>query len=356
MSSITRSLLSPKLYALSRSRRVCGAILLLAAAFQSAGAQQIEASAPPAAISLAASAGSPAPSGVPALDERYRIGPGDVIEVRVFRRPELSREAVRVDAQGMIRMPLINQDIHAACRTEGEIAREIADNYKEYLLSPQVDVFVKEYQSQPVAVIGAVTSPGRFQLQRRMRLLDLLAYAGGPAERAGTIQVVHSGGTALCGTPAVTGSDDTASTGFVSYRLKDTLRGDVQFNPYIQPGDIVTLPEADEVYVVGNVLKPTAIALREPITVSRAIAIAGGTLRDTKTNRVRIVRQMPGSATKTEIYVDLKAIDKRQAEDVALQPNDVVDVPTAGGRAFIRSMISAIVPATVSTLPYRIIP
>ncbi|MBD0327325.1 MAG: polysaccharide biosynthesis/export family protein, partial [Pyrinomonadaceae bacterium] len=108
-------------------------------------------------------------------DDRYRIGPGDVLDVRVFNKPILSRENVRVNGNGMIRMPLIDDDILAACRTEGELANEIASRYLKYQRNPQVDVFVKEYQSQPVAVIGAVNQPSQFKLQRRVRLLELLA-------------------------------------------------------------------------------------------------------------------------------------------------------------------------------------
>jgi protein involved in polysaccharide export with SLBB domain len=98
-----------------------------------------------------------------------------------------------------------------------------------------------------------------------------------------------------------------------------------------------------------------AIPLKEPLTVSRAIAIAGGTAPSTKRNRVRIVRQQQGAAGKQEIYVDLGAIDKRQAEDVALVANDIVDVPISGTKNVLRSLVGAIVPA-VSQLPVRVIP
>ena len=89
-------------------------------------------------------------------DDRYRIGPGDVLDIRYFNRPNLSREAVRVEGNGMIRMPLIDSEIQAACKTEGELAKEIAGRYTKFYRNPQVDVFVKEYHSKPVAIIGAV--------------------------------------------------------------------------------------------------------------------------------------------------------------------------------------------------------
>ncbi|HEV2914554.1 MAG TPA: polysaccharide biosynthesis/export family protein [Pyrinomonadaceae bacterium] len=285
-------------------------------------------------------------------DDRYRIGPGDVLDIRVFNRPQFSRDAIRVDGRGMIRMPFIEDDLMAACHTEGELAKEIATRYLKYQRNPQVDVFIKEYASQPVAVIGAVNAPGRFQLQRRVRLLELLAFAGGPnIERSGlNVQVAHAEMASVCGEPVENNSD----LGLTMYSLRDTLRGEEKANPYVRPGDIVTLPEAEQVYVVGNVIKPSSIAIKEQLTVTRAIAMAGGTMPDTKSNRVRIIRQLPGSTTKTEIYVDLKAINSRQAEDVVLQANDIVDVPTSGGKRLLRSIFSSIVPSAAS-LPIQVI-
>ena len=287
-------------------------------------------------------------------DGRYRIGPGDMLDIRVFNRPQFSREGVRVDPRGMIRMPLIEGEIQAACRTESELASEITTRYLEYAKNPQVDVFIKEYQSQPVAVLGAVRAASRFQLQRRVRLLELLTFAGGPTENAGqSIQIVHTGTASICEAPRESRSDEAAAVDH--YKLSDTLLGEDQANPYVRPGDIVRVAEADQVFIVGNVLRPSAIPLKELITVSRAIAMAGGTMPDTKSNRVRIVRQPPGSTTKTEIFVDLKAIDKQREKDVVLQANDIVDVPTSGGRRILRSLIGAVVPS-VAQLPVRVIP
>ena len=286
-------------------------------------------------------------------DSRYRIGPGDVLEVRVLRAPELSREAVRVDQTGMIRMPMWDDDIPAACLTEGELAQNIARLYLRYKRAPHVDVFVKEFQSQPVAVTGAVHTASNFKLQRQVRLLELLSFAGGPSESAGqTIQIVHAGSLLHCEKGTVAPGD---VGGLVTYKLSDTLRGIPEANPYVRPGDIVEVLAADQVYVIGNVLRPTIIPLKEPITISRAIAVAGGTAASTKKDKVRIIRQAPGSATKQEIYVDLGAIEKRKAEDVVLLANDIVDVPISGTKSFLRSLMGTLVPA-VSQLPVRVIP
>ena len=286
-------------------------------------------------------------------DDRYRIGPADVLDIRIHNRPQLSREAVRVEGNGMIRMPLIDAEIQAACLTEGELAREIATRYARYYRNLQVDVFIKGYHSRQVAIIGAVNDQSRFELQRRVRLLELLTYAKGPSAKAGqTINIVHSTAPSPC--KQQDENNDVGSL-FSSYKLSDVLRGEPAANPYLEAGDIVTVPEADQVYVVGNVFMPLTIPLREPVTLTRAIAMAGGLKQDTKKDKIRVLRQEPGAATRREITVDLSAIEKKRSEDLALLPNDIVDVPTSAGKSFLRSLVQGVVPG-VGQLPVRVVP
>ena len=284
-------------------------------------------------------------------DDRYRIGVGDVLDVRIYNRPQLSRDGVRVEGNGMIRMPLIEGDIKAACLTEGELAKEISTRYARYYKNLQVDVFIKEYQSQQVAVIGAVNDQSRFKLQRRIRLLELLTFAKGPSTKAGqTINVVHSSVSSPCKEV-----DESDAAAFSSYKLSDVLQGDPKSNPYLEAGDIVTIPEADQVYVVGNVFMPLTIALKEPITLTRAIAMAGGLKQDTRKDKIRVLRQEPGTTIRKEITVDLDAIEKKRSEDLALAPNDIIEVPTSAGKSFLRSLIQGVAPG-VGQLPVRVVP
>ena len=284
-------------------------------------------------------------------DDRYRLGPGDIVDIRIYNRPQLSREAVRIEGNGMIRMPLIENEIQAACLTEGELAKEISTRYARYYKNLQVDVFIKEYHSKQVAIIGAVNEQSRFELQRRVRLLELLTYARGPSAKAGqTINIVHSTAPSLCRA----GSDDEIAA-FSSYKLSDTMVGDPKANPYVEAGDIVTLPEADQIYVVGNVYTPVTIPLKEPLTLSRAIAMAGGAKMDTKKDKIRIVRQEPGSLSKTEIIVDLSAIEKKRADDLALLPNDIIDVPLSSGKSLLRGLVAGSA-QMVTQLPVHVIP
>ena len=287
-----------------------------------------------------------------AQDDRYRIGPGDVLDIRIYNRPQLSRDAVRVEGNGMIRMPLIENEIQAGCLTEGELAKEISTRYARYYKNLQVDVFIKEYQSKQVAIIGAVNEQSRFQLQRRIRLLELLTYAKGPSAKAGqTINIVHS----TAAIPCKQTDDNDTSAAFSSYKLSEVLQGDPKSNPYLEAGDIVTLPEADQAYIVGNVFMPLTISLKEPITLTRAIAMAGGLKQDTRKDKIRILRQEPGTTIRKEITVDLSAIEKKRSEDLALAPNDIIDVPTSAGKSFLRSLVQGVVPG-VGQLPVRVVP
>jgi polysaccharide export outer membrane protein len=265
----------------------------------------------------------------------------------------LSRDAVRVESGGAIRMPLLDGEIQATCRSVEELAADITARYTKYMRRPQVEVFIREYNSQPVAVIGAVAQPGRFQLQRRVRLLELLTLVGGPSANAGrTIQIVHADTLPTCDDGGPTAAD--GGTGLVPYNLKEVLAGRDEANPYVRPGDVISVLEAELVFVVGNVIRPSSIPLKEPLTVSKAIAMSGGVLPYTKSDRVRIIRQSPGS-TKKEIFVDLKAIEKQQAGDIALQANDIIDVPVSGSKRFLGSLVGSIVP-TVTQVPVRVIP
>ncbi len=277
-----------------------------------------------------------------AADERYRIGQGDVLEIRVRKSPELSLDAVKIDQRGMIHIPMVDEPIRAACLTEAELAEQINKIYLEYKTQPDVKVYIREYNAQLVSVIGAVNTPQQFKMQRRARLLEVLTLAGGPKEETASnaITITHAPDAPLCG------SSDSASADLTStYSLSATLSGDEKANPFVRPGDIIKVPEAKLAYVVGNVIRPSAIPLKDPITASRAIAMAGGTMLDSRTNHVRITRQVPGSTQQTELFIDLVAIQKHQAEDVLLQVGDIVEVPTASGKRVLRAIMNTVIPS-----------
>ncbi|MEO6393757.1 MAG: polysaccharide biosynthesis/export family protein [Pyrinomonadaceae bacterium] len=281
----------------------------------------------------------------------YRIGPGDVLDIRVFNRPQLSGEQ-RVDPEGNIQMPLIDQKVKAACLSETELSKTIATAYLKYQRNPYVTVFIKEYSSQPVAVIGAVEKPGQIILRRRMRLFDAITVAGGQSKLAGTtVEIAHTGGASICDVQPGEVDPNDLKAGFVAYNLQDTLRGDERSNPWLMPGDYVRIPEAEQVFVVGNVFKPSAISLKKTVTVSGAIAEAGGVQRDTKKSRIRILRMVEGSTVRKEIAVNLDDINKHKVDDVILFPGDIVDVPEDSGKALRTKILNALTGGAAS-LPY----
>ena len=316
-------------------------------------------------------------------DDSYRVGPGDVLDIRVFGRPELGRE-VRVSNQGHIRMPFL-EEFQAACLSETQIAQILTEKYKKYLRDPQIDVFVKEYKSQPVSVIGSVTTPGRFQLQRRVRLLELLTFSGGPnLNSGGVVQIIRGAGPDFCdmfeknggkpatdalarvdtppdaSSPATTErSVQTASQMpagqdqgiLIAYKLKDVLAGVPESNPYVRPGDIISVPETDQVFVTGVVVKPGPIAMRNNITLLQAIGQAGGFMPEAARNRVKVIRQEAGSNNRKELVFNVDEIKQEKAEDVVLMPNDVIDVPASVAKNVARGLLAVGV-GMVGYLPY----
>jgi polysaccharide export outer membrane protein len=271
-------------------------------------------------------------------NEKYRIGFQDTLEIQVFRHPELS-QVVNVSPDGTIYMPKIDKPIIAVCKTERELSETVGTLYKSYLKNPFVNVRAVEQRSQPFAVIGAVEKPGSFYLNRKIRLLELLAFAGGPkVEKAGAnIQVARVGNVSGC---AETTDSETDEIEFLTYKIKDVQEG--KENPWMQPGDIVSVLEVEQAYVVGNVKEPTKVPLREPVTLTQAIAAAGGLSSEAKTSKVRIQRQGASSSAKSELVYDLKDIVSKKIPDPVLQANDIVEVPKDGIKSIRNGIIKAL--------------
>jgi polysaccharide biosynthesis/export protein len=254
--------------------------------------------------------------------ERYRIGFQDRITVQVFRHPELT-QTVEVNPNGTITLFRLDEPVAAVCKTERELADTIADAYrKDYLKNPEVNVVVSEQRSQSFAVIGAVTKPANYVINRRVRLLELLAYAGGPSKDAGSrLVVARTGSTSNCKQGAATDVDEYA---YMSFKLKDVL--EAKDNPEMKPGDVVSVLEADSVYVYGDVVKQGPVVFKEPITLMQAISSAAGLRPAAKKDKIRVFRQKQGAVDREELVFDLDKIAKRQAPDPYLEPSDIIAV------------------------------
>ncbi len=257
-------------------------------------------------------------------EERYRIGFQDALEVQVFRHPELNQR-VNVNTNGTINLFRLPEPIVAVCKTERELANDVADAYrKDYLRNPEVNVVTVEQRSRAFNVIGAVDKPGKYMIGRRVRLLELISEAGGPSEKAGTrVAVARMGSNSNCRlneetTPV---SDDIV---VLYFRLNDILEG--KANMVMSPGDVVSIMDADIVYVYGNVNKQGQVEIKEPITLTQAIASAEGLKAASDRGKIRVLRQKQGSTDRDEFVYNLDDITKRKVPDPFLEPNDVVAV------------------------------
>ena len=311
----------------------------------------------PASPAPASQANSPASSSVPVrARENYRIGPYDVLELRVLGEPEMSASAIKVSADGYIQVPFVDEDIRAQCLTEREVSAVIAERLKKHLKYPEVHVGVKEYNSIPVAIIGAVNAPGRFRMERRVSLLELITFAGGIRTESGkTVTLVRQTAETQCDESKVVeaeaGTEDYI-TEVIS--LKSLLEGSPEPNRLMRPGDIVIVPMADVIYVAGDVTRPNSFPLREGMTFTQALAQAGGATPTAKKGSIRIVRQAPGKEREI-IAINLEAINKNQAADPLMMANDVIEVPNSGGKTFFRNFMSAL-GGSVGSVPVGVIP
>jgi polysaccharide export outer membrane protein len=264
----------------------------------------------------------------------YLLGPGDVLDVRVFGQPELS-SSVQVDSDGNLSaLPFLETPIKAKCRSDKDVQKDIAIAYAKFINNPQVSVRISERNSrQPATVFGAVRQPTRVEMKRKVRLNELMAVSGGFTERAaGTIQILHTE-PLMCPEP---GEEDQAAPidgtkiPLQILKISDLRAGRPEANPVIRPGDYVLVTEAEPVYITGAVNSPGGIYLRDQLMLSRALAMVGGARKEAKLSDVKVFRQVPGSANQEVIHVDVAAIKKNQKPDFLLQPYDVIEVSEAG--------------------------
>jgi polysaccharide biosynthesis/export protein len=266
--------------------------------------------------------------------KNYLLGPGDVIDVRVFGQSDLNAMA-EVDSDGNISsLPFLESAIVARCRTEKEIQKDIAAAYSKYLKNPQISVRTSERKSRPPATVsGAVRQPTRVLMMRKVRLSEVMTASGGFTERAaGTIQILHTE-PLMCPGPGEEAEGaplDPEKVALEIVKISDLRAGKPQGNPVIRPGDSIVVTEAEPVYIIGSVWNPQQVYLTDQLTLSRAIAMVGGARKEGKLNGVKIYRTKPGVQDQEVIVVDYNAIKKSQKPDVKLQAYDVIEVPEAG--------------------------
>jgi polysaccharide export outer membrane protein len=257
---------------------------------------------------------TPAAAAGTSADE-YRVGPGDVLDVVVFGNDDLSR-AAPIQTDGTVNLPLLGE-VPVSGLTAPEVQRKVTTLLaRDYLVKPQVEVRVREYQSQAVTVLGEVNSPGRKVLKGRTRLIDVLVESGGFTPRAsGEVSVSRSDGTFNGGETTLTLRFGGALDPVQRVNLEVPLRN----------GDIVTATPKAYVTVEGEVNRPGRYTIDGDLTVTGAVTLAGGLTRF-GSNDLKVRRVDPQSGKVQILDVDLKAVRKGKVPDLKLLANDVVSV------------------------------
>jgi len=272
----------------------------------------------PVAVTAAASGGSNAGQPSPAEGESdYKVGRQDLLEIRVFDLEELN-QTVRVSPDGSISLPLLGR-LQIAGMTITEVESLIADDLdKGFMRGAQVTVFVKEYESQKVTVSGAVNRPGSYAMLGPKTLLELISMAGGLRPDFGDVIVVFR-------------KEGGESTRRISIDLESLVRdADPVMNIALMPGDIIYVPvmEMTRIFVGGAVRSPGMYEFprREPITLVKAITLAGGTTDRAAEKKIQITRTSE-SGERTQRDANLKTIRRGTVQDPLLRDGDLVFVP-----------------------------
>jgi len=252
------------------------------------------------------------------------IGANDLIAVSVYDAPELTR-TVRVESDGVIRLPLLKKSIEAAGLLPKDLEAGITDSLKEeeILVDPIVKVTVVEYYSRPISVAGAVRRPLTFQATGNVTLLEALSRAEGLSPDAGQEILVSRPEEPVRRIPV--------------RALIDAADKDMNLRLY--GGEEIRVPEAGKIYVVGNVRKPGAFPVRDSsdTSVLKLLALAEG-LAPYAAKLAYIYRRVP-DGSKNEIEIALDSIMKRKSPDVPLHADDILYIPDNTGR---RSTMAAL--------------
>lgn len=304
------------------------------------------------------------------VSEENLIHLGDLIEIDVIGSFEYDWRG-SVSPEGFLSgVNFVESPVYALCRSETEIAAEVAKAFSKFLRDPQVVVKILDRSKRPISImLGAIKNPQRFQLKRTIYLNELLILSGGLTDKtSGEIQIFRPRNLACSGNKKETATSDGINrerfvnssqdngSELINIRIIDLLAGKKEANPQILNGDIITVFEAKSVYVIGGVVNPKQISFRSQISLTRAINSAGGLAKNADATKITIFRREKGESKIIE--ADLEKILANQAEDIILQPFDIIDVTQKGSE---RRKISPIVgEANLETentakLPLRVI-
>jgi polysaccharide export outer membrane protein len=244
----------------------------------------------------------------------YVLGPEDVLDIEVYEVDDLKR-TVRVSPAGFIKLPLVN-NIKAAGLTVAELESETGKKLQQYLQEPAVTIFIKEYRSQRITVLGAVRNPQVQTVTRQKFLLDLLSLSGGLTEDAGDICYVQRG------------------SGTVIINLNELLiKGNTILNIPVFSEDVIHVPKGGVVFVDGAVKNPGSFVLKGTVTLTQVIAMAKGFNDEAIKDQLKIYRNS-GTDAMEIIDVDYARILAENSSDFVLKDKDVVIIPKSTAKAF----------------------
>lgn len=284
-----------------------------------------------------------------AYHDQYRLGAGDKLDVQVFDVPEL-QVSVRVRQNGSVSLPLIGS-LHVAGLTEGEIVERLNSQLEEYVIQPQASVFVSEYESKKISIVGAVDAPGSFALRKgNPTLLELLGQAGGLKEKADNYvqfipsefvqDVADSPRARYAFNQALPRSSTSQSIELPLSRVFGS-DGNAPLAFPLLPGDVLIVPTAGKVQVDGEVKDVGAYDVSRGMSLMGALAAAGGITYGANVHEVELVRET-GEGRKVHYVLDLTRVVSGDEDDVLLKSGDVVRVPTDTQRRMAQDTFDAI--------------
>ena len=275
----------------------------------------------------------------------YVLGPDDQLEISGPELTEVANKPVRIDGDGDIQVPLAGR-IHVSGLTVQQTEQELNKVLSTYIRRPQVVVNVAEVRSQPVSVLGAVNTPGVHQVQGHKTLLEMLALAGGIRPDAGySVRITRQLEWGCIPLPK-TELDSSGRFSVAELNLKKIMEAkNPEENIQIFPHDVISVPKAEMVYVIGEVRRSGGFVLGEHQTISvlQALSLAEGLNGAADTRHARILRLKREADQREELAVDVKDVLNGKKPDIALRGDDILFIPgSTGKKAALRAIEAAI--------------
>ena len=288
--------------------------------------------------------------------EAYTLGPGDLLAIHVLEAENTFRDPARISTSGALHLPMAGR-LSATGLTLPEFEVRLTERLKAYVHDPHVAVNVVEYRSRPVTVIGAVQNPGVRVLSGEKTLLDVLSEAGGLLPEAGpAVRITRQ----LAWGPLPLSNarpDHSGKFSIAEVSVNSVLAGDpAAQNLLIRPQDVIAVPRAEMIYVVGAVRQASGFVLehRDSLSVLEALSLAGGLAPKAAPRRAVILR--PGEEAggpRLQVAVNVKNILAGQDPDLPLGSEDVLYVPYSGAKIAAEKAVNAAITIGTGLLIWR---